>query len=1001
LASVSLRLLGGFALCGPGGAPVTGLAQRRAVATLAILAVAGDLGCTRDRIIALLWPDSDEDHGRHSLRDALHAIRLVLGADAISPTGETLRLNGTVTTDVQRFAAAVAAADFAAAAESYQGPLLDGLHVDGAPEFERWLDAERARMLRECCEALEHLAAAAERAEHWREAAHWWGRAVELDPFDTVRVVRRMWSLTRGGDRANALKDGEAHRLRLEQDLELEPDPAFLDELARIRTADVASPFGRTTSLTQAEPAATASATPAAVAAPMKGAPRRTRLKWGIGATATAALVVVAAIALRRHPLPPALDEKLVAVLPVSTPVGDSTLGAMAIRLGAFLELELGSGPPLRIAEPALVRAAWRRYAGGDTATDWRTIEDTIARATNAGLHLHTALERSVAGIRLSTHLDRMPGSIMGTSRTVEVQPEGLEATARILLLELEAEHFGQPRHRIAWLARRDPRAVRLFLEGSDNSGRFFGKLKACRAWVGRVLALDSGLVQSIDLCMYSTSAIWPYLGRGIPRDTLARLVWRRRGALPEEDRLFAEALYGPWAGLASTEEARIALWQRAADATDSWHAPWTRLAAELMTFGPLTSIPDWRGRAAAASSRAVEFADTNLIEPVRAAFWLRLFAGDTTSARTLLDAAVRRRLGAEATENWRHALDALRDGGTVDPYWVGHGGGRMRVVFAAAQALPPLAASADAAARHYADSAFRLPPKGDWLVGWVALYWRQRGRYANWLEARNRYYPFDVSSAGSMLDEIYDDMAVVQEVLYLGAPEDTLLRAAVGRMERIVRGDTVVPPGAAGIAHCWLSQWRLARGDTSGVGAAVRALRELDRRDRAGRQDGVTGGQRWVVCPAVLQAQQAALTGRGSLSAARALDALLRPLPMPTRGSTDVGDGSATHDQMFYVENYIAARLLAAAGDTAAALIAVRRHPRDFESIDQGFGLVEFLLEEGRYAAAMADTVGALTAYRHYLGLRVAASDHPPWRAQRDSVVAQVAALTRRGEKR
>jgi DNA-binding SARP family transcriptional activator len=991
--------LGGFALCGPGGVPVTGLAQRRAVATLAILAVAGDLGCTRDRIIALLWPDSDEAHGRHSLRDTLHAIRLILGEDAIRPSGETLRLNGAVTTDVQRFAAAVAAADFAAATESYQGPLLDGLHVDGAPEFERWLDAERARMLRECGEALERLAGAAESAGRWREAAQWWGRAVELDPFNTVWVVRRMWSLTRSGDRANALKDGEAHRTRLEQDLELEPDPAFLDELARIRTAQVDAPhfIQPKPALTQFGPATTSSATPVADASSIRHALRRAWLMRGIGATAIAALIMVAAIALRRHPLPPALDEKLVAVLPVSALGGDSALGAMAARLGAFLELELGSEPPLRIAEPALVRAAWRRYAGSYTAADWRAIEDTIARATNAGLHLHVALERNVTGIRLSAHLDRMPGSIMGTSRTVEVQPEGLEAAARILLLELEAEQLGQPRHRIAWLAQREPRAVRLFLEGSGNSGRFFGKLKACRAWVGRVLALDSGLVQSIDLCMYSTSAIWPYLGRGIPRDTLARLVWRRRGALPEEDRLFAEALYGPWAGLASTEEARIALWQRAADATDSWHAPWTRLAAELMTFGPLTSIPDWRGRAAAASSRAVEFADTNLIEPVRAAFWLRLFAGDTTSARTLLDAAVRRRLGTEATENWRHALDALRDGGTVDPYWVGHGGGRLRVVFAAAQALPPLAASADAAARRYADSAFLLPPKGDFLVGWVAIFWRQRGRYAGWIEARNRYYPFSVSSAGSSLNEISDDVSAVQEALYMGAPEDTILRGAIGRLRRMVHGDSAVPPEVVGIAHCWLAQWRLAHGDTTGVGSALHALRALDQRDRAGRQDGVTGGQRWVVCPAVLQAQQAALTGRGSLPAARALDALLRPLPMPTRGSTDVGDGSATHDQMFYVENYIAARLLAAAGDTAAALIAVRRHPRDFESIDQGFGLVEYLREEGRFAAAMADTVGALTAYRHYLGLRVSESDHPPWRAQRDSVVAQVTALTRR----
>jgi acyl-coenzyme A thioesterase PaaI-like protein len=115
--------------------------------------------------------------------------------------------------------------------------------------------------------------------------------------------------------------------------------------------------------------------------------------------------------------------------------------------------------------------------------------------------------------------------------------------------------------------------------------------------------------------------------------------------------------------------------------------------------------------------------------------------------------------------------------------------------------------------------------------------------------------------------------------------------------------------------------------------------------------------------------------------------------MPMPTRGSTDAFDGSATHDQMRWVDNYLAAHLLAAAGDTAAALGAIRRRPRSLEIIDQGYMTVEHLREEGRYAAAMADTAGALAVYRQYLELRVPASDHPPWRAERDSV----AALTRR----
>ena len=52
-------MLGGFALDGASG-PASALPKRRAEAVLAALAVRGDLGCTRERLVALLWPESDD-----------------------------------------------------------------------------------------------------------------------------------------------------------------------------------------------------------------------------------------------------------------------------------------------------------------------------------------------------------------------------------------------------------------------------------------------------------------------------------------------------------------------------------------------------------------------------------------------------------------------------------------------------------------------------------------------------------------------------------------------------------------------------------------------------------------------------------------------------------------------------------------------------------------------------------------------------------------------------
>lgn len=232
-----LRLLGGFALHGSPGDTVPQLAQRRAEAVLAVLAVCGDLGCTRERLSGLLWPTSDATRARHNVRDALHVIRRAIGGGAVLSLGDVLRLDpAVVTSDVQQFAEALGAGRLADVVAAYSGPLLDGFHVSGAPEFERWVEDKRARFLRECIEAVKHLAKQAERAGRWDGAAEWWARAVSLDRYNTRFVVRRMVALARGGDRANAIKEGEEHCQLLKSELELDPDASLLEELERIRS---------------------------------------------------------------------------------------------------------------------------------------------------------------------------------------------------------------------------------------------------------------------------------------------------------------------------------------------------------------------------------------------------------------------------------------------------------------------------------------------------------------------------------------------------------------------------------------------------------------------------------------------------------------------------------------------------------------------------------------------------------------------------------------------
>ncbi|HEX6089501.1 MAG TPA: hypothetical protein VFZ13_04990, partial [Gemmatimonadales bacterium] len=77
---IQLRLFGTPALVRQGGAIVTGRpAQRHRVALLALLALAPDHRLSRDKLIALLWPDADTARGRSLLNASTYALRAALG----------------------------------------------------------------------------------------------------------------------------------------------------------------------------------------------------------------------------------------------------------------------------------------------------------------------------------------------------------------------------------------------------------------------------------------------------------------------------------------------------------------------------------------------------------------------------------------------------------------------------------------------------------------------------------------------------------------------------------------------------------------------------------------------------------------------------------------------------------------------------------------------------------------------------------------------------------
>lgn len=373
-----LRVLGGFALDDGSGGPAPALPKRRADAVLAVLAVCGDLGCSRERMLALLWPESDDAGARHGLRDALHAIRRTLGPGAV-PAGRLLRLDpAVVSSDAAAFAAAVAEGRPADAARLYGGPLLEGFHVDDAAEFERWLDAERARLARQYAEALRQLATEAEAAGAWDEALGWWARAVEHDPVSSSLVLQQVRALAAIGDRANAVRVAETHARRLREEFDLEPDRELLATVERIRRGELPATADRTVSAEEVPrlvepPIALEDAVPAPSdpALPMK----RRVPRWMPWAAGLAAVALGGALAAGRLPVTGVevrAAQTSIAVLPFRNLSEDSSHAFFAEGLHDELLTQLAKVSSLRV----IGRASVLEY--GATTKPLRQIGDEL-----------------------------------------------------------------------------------------------------------------------------------------------------------------------------------------------------------------------------------------------------------------------------------------------------------------------------------------------------------------------------------------------------------------------------------------------------------------------------------------------------------------------------------------------------------------------------------------------------------------------------------------------
>jgi DNA-binding SARP family transcriptional activator/Flp pilus assembly protein TadD len=222
-----VRLLGGLSVESTSGPLPAAAHQRRRLSLLAVLAVAGPRGLSRERIQAYLWPESSAARARHTLDQLVYATRRDLGSDSIASSANDLRLDSaTVRADVWAFDDAIREARWEDAVGWYTGPLLQGLHLANCAELERWIDAERARREQDHLGALDALARAASRRGDVAEAVRWRRRQSAADPFSVAIALDTIRALEAAGDRAGAIQHARTYQQLVTTSLEIEPDPS-------------------------------------------------------------------------------------------------------------------------------------------------------------------------------------------------------------------------------------------------------------------------------------------------------------------------------------------------------------------------------------------------------------------------------------------------------------------------------------------------------------------------------------------------------------------------------------------------------------------------------------------------------------------------------------------------------------------------------------------------------------------------------------------------------
>ncbi|MFW5942888.1 MAG: AfsR/SARP family transcriptional regulator [Chloroflexota bacterium] len=241
---------------------VVRVGRRRVIALAAYLCLSS-APQSRELLASLFWPEHDHAGALKSLRRELARLRKALGDDVVSADRLHVELTaGRVWVDANEFQAYLDAvgehrhgsqpcsfcqAKLVAAAALYEGEFMEGFHLDGCAEFERWLEYQRSTLRQRLAAGLQQLVDLYEQQEAIGEAIRYGQRWLWLNPLHEPahRALMRLYARTGQPEQACAQYEQCASLLDEALGISPAPETAALYEELRAPAETVVTPPGQ------------------------------------------------------------------------------------------------------------------------------------------------------------------------------------------------------------------------------------------------------------------------------------------------------------------------------------------------------------------------------------------------------------------------------------------------------------------------------------------------------------------------------------------------------------------------------------------------------------------------------------------------------------------------------------------------------------------------------------------------------------------------------------